>query len=158
MSVFSIDPHYRKKADEIIRSEWGGPISVSVGRTIDTRQIPGFVYVQHGKVIGAVTYCIRGEECEIVTLNSYYEDKGIGTALIDAVAEAAKDQGCKRLWLVTTNDNTRAIRFYQKRGFSLAAVHLNALDQSRRIKPSIPLTGIDGIPLQHEIEFEKTLV
>ena len=33
----------------------------------------------------------------------------------------------------------------------------NALDTARRIKPEIPLTGIDGIPLKHEIELEILL-
>lgn len=158
MCIFPVDPLYRNIVDEIIRKEWGGPVSVSVGALIDTRKIPGFVFIENDRVVGAVTYCVRDDACEIVTLNSYAEDKGIGTALIDAVADMAKSHGCQRLWLITTNDNTRAIRFYQKRGFSLAAVHLNSMDVSRRLKPSIPLIGVDSIPLQHEFEFEKMLI
>ena len=40
-----------------------------------------------------------------------------------------------------------ALRFYQKRGFMLVAVHRNALELSRKLKPEIPLIGNDGIPL-----------
>ena len=29
--------------------------------------------------------------------------------------------GCRRVWLITTNDNLRALRFYQRRGFRLVA-------------------------------------
>ena len=56
--------------------------------------------------------------------------------------------------MITTNDNRRAISFYQKYGFTIAAIHHNALEESRKLKPSIPITGIDGIPLKDEIEME----
>jgi ribosomal protein S18 acetylase RimI-like enzyme len=82
---------------------------------------------------------------------------GVGTALLDAVKNAAGWAGCKRLWLVTTNDNTHALRFYQKRGFHIAAVHRNALLRSRELKPEIPLAGMDGIPIRDEIELEIVL-
>ncbi|MEW5718069.1 MAG: GNAT family N-acetyltransferase, partial [Chloroflexota bacterium] len=82
---------------------------------------------------------------------------GIGSALIDAVKLRARQAGCKRLWLITTNDNLTALRFYQKRGFTLAALHRNALEESRKIKPEIPLVGEHGIPLRDEIELEMML-
>jgi ribosomal protein S18 acetylase RimI-like enzyme len=69
----------------------------------------------------------------------------------------AREVGCKRLWLITTNDNLHALRFYQRRGMHIAAVHVNALEESRRIKPEIPLMGMDGIPLRDEIELEIML-
>lgn len=85
------------------------------------------------------------------------ESKGAGTALINAVTDKAKEENCRRVWLVTTNDNTHAIRFYQKMGFNIAGIHLNAMQKVRAIKPQVPLYGIDDIPLLHEIEFEKIL-
>jgi len=81
--------------------------------------------------------------------------RGVGTALIVAAEEVAQRAGCRRLWLITTNDNTHALRFYQKRGFVLAALHRNAVAASRARKPEIPLTGNDGIPIRDEIELEK---
>ena len=74
--------------------------------------------------------------------------------MLDAVREIAGDAGCRRLWLITTNDNLPALGFYQKRGWRLVALHRDALDESRRLKPEIPLLGIDGIPLRDEIELE----
>ena len=56
-----------------------------------------------------------------------------------------------------TNDNLEALRFYQTRGLVLAAIHCNALERSRRIKPEIPLVGKHGIPLRDEIELEMLL-
>jgi len=82
---------------------------------------------------------------------------GVGTALLNKVVETAKAGHCSRAWLVTSNDNTDAMRFYQQRGWNLVAVHMNAMDEARKLKPAIPLTGEHGIPLQHEIEFEVKL-
>jgi ribosomal protein S18 acetylase RimI-like enzyme len=93
----------------------------------------------------------------VVTIDAFPEGAGAGTALLDAAARAARDAGCGRVWLITTNDNLRALRFYQRRGFRLVAVHPDALERSRELKPSIPETGLDGIPLRDELELELRL-
>lgn len=152
-----IDPEYRAWVNARLAEDWGAPMVVSRGRLTDTREIPGFVWAEGAEILGAVTYCIRGSACEIVTLDSYAPGRGIGTALIEAVKRAARAQGCTRLWLITINDNAHAIRFYQMKGFDIAAVHLNAMEEARKRKPGIPPTGMDGIPLRHEIEFAMDL-
>ncbi len=141
-----------------LREWWAGPDIVTRGRIHDAASLPGFIAVRDGERAGLVTYNISGDQCEIVTLNSLVEGAGIGTALINAVRDVAVREGCKRLWLVTTNDNTAALRFYQQKGFRLAALRRNALEQSRRLKPEIPLVGNDGIPLRDEIELEMILL
>lgn len=91
-------------------------------------------------------------------MHSLAENRGIGSALLRAAAEKAKQSGCGRLWMVTTNDNVHAIRFYQRFGMELKAVRIGAMDQARAgLKPSIPLVGMDGIPIRHEFEFEMIL-
>jgi len=90
-------------------------------------------------------------------MNSLVEGKGIGSALVDAVKSIAVASKCKRLWLITTNDNTKALRFWQKRGFRLAAIYPGAVEKSRKLKPEIPLIGDDGIPIRDEIELEMIL-
>jgi len=120
-------------------------------------ELPGFVAVEKDKPVGLITYRISGKECEITSMNSEVEGKGVGSALVEAVKKAALEAGCKRLWLVTTNDNTHALHFWQKRGFLIKAIHVNALEKSRKLKPEIPLTGNDGIPLRDEIELERKL-
>ena len=156
-SITEIDVSTRAAVDAIIRDEWSGPFIVTLGNLTDTSQNPGFVCTENGIVKGFITYMLRGAECEITVLTVPDEGRGIGTKLIERVINIAKATGCTRVWLVTTNDNTHAIRFYQKRGFSLAAVHINSLDAARKLKPGIPPVGIDGIPLRHEFEFEIML-
>jgi GNAT superfamily N-acetyltransferase len=119
--------------------------------------LPGYVVLIDDEINGLITYNISNDECEIVSLDSKVEGRGIGSTLINLVVEKAKESICKRIWLITSNDNLKAIRFYQKRGFDIKAVHQNAITEARKIKPSIPWVGIDGIPVRHEIEFDLIL-
>jgi len=136
---------------------WDGLEMVTRGRVHRVDELPGFVAMLEDKPTGLVTYRIDGNECEIVTMNSLVEGRGIGSALIDAAKNIATSAGCKRLWVGTTNDNTAALRFYQKRGFLLAAIHRDAVEESRKLKPEIPYIGNDGIPIRDEIELEMVL-
>jgi len=138
-------------------AEWSAAIVVAHGTVYRPAELPGFAADIGGEAAGVITYHVEGAACEIVTLNAWKEGLGVGTALIDAVKAAAGRAGCGRLWLITTNDNTSALRFYQKRGFRLSAVHLDAIAESRRLKPEIPFTGLDGIPIRDEIELEMDL-
>jgi N-acetylglutamate synthase-like GNAT family acetyltransferase len=141
----------------LLAKHWGGVIVVSKGQVYHADTLPGFAVMRDGQPVGLATYHIDGKSCELVSLDSLMEGMGIGTALIEAVTAAARRARCERLWLITTNDNLHALRFYQKRGFVLAALHRNAMEQSRRLKPQIPLVGLDGIPLRDEIELESSL-
>lgn len=142
----------------VFRKHWGAEFIVSRGRRHFAADLNGFYACNElGDRVGLVTYRIDGTECEMVSLNAFTRFTGIGSALVDAARNAAKRAGCTRLWLITTNDNLDAIRFYQRRGFVLVAVHANAIEISRRLKPSIPEIGNFGIPLRDELEFEMRL-
>jgi len=134
---------------------WGADFIVSRGRKIYPAEIEGYLAVdESGERIGLVTFECLGDQCEVVTLDAFRKFQGIGTALIQRVHQDVVQRDCRRLWLITSNDNLDAIRFYQRRGWTIAAVHANALVESRKMKPSIPLVGMHGIPLRDEIEFE----
>ena len=133
---------------------WGAEIVVAHETVFRPADLPGFTAEAEGGATGLLTYHIENGACEIVTLDSWREGLGIGSALIEAAKQAARQNGCHRLWLITTNDNVHALRFYQKRGFVIAAVHVNAVEKDRLLKPEIPLTGEDGIPIRDEIELE----
>ena len=156
-TVKPITPDDREWVLEVIRG-WGADFIVSRGRKIYAAELDGFIAKDDaGKNIGLVTYETICDQCEIVTLDAFEKFSGVGTALIEAVKDAIKPAGVKRLWLITINDNLDAIRFYQRRGFTIAAVHVGSLDHSRELKPSIPTVGLYGIPLRDEIEFEMLL-
>jgi ribosomal protein S18 acetylase RimI-like enzyme len=136
---------------------WDGEEMVVHGDLFRPEQLDGFVIEDNNEWIGLLTFLIKDEECEVTSLESLREGQGLGTKLMDVVVEEARKRKCSRVFLVTTNDNTRALRFYQKRGFELVAVHRGAVNESRKIKPTIPLTGFDGIPIRDEIELEMNL-
>lgn len=143
---------------ELLVERWLSEKVVSRGRLHQPDLLPGFIAWQGENRIGLVTYEIVGDECEIVTLDSIVEGVGIGTELLKSVLQVAVQEKCKRAWLVTTNDNINALRFYQTRGFIMAALHRNAIEESRKLKPEIPERGFDNIAIRDEIEFEMMLV
>ena len=98
-----------------------------------------------------------GVETEVVTVDALESGRGVGSLLLDATGTLARRVGWRRLWLVTTNDNTAALRFYQRAGWDLVGFHRNALAQSLVLKPSIPQMGLDSIPIRHELELELPL-
>jgi len=141
----------------MLSEHWGSTRVVSRGRLHDAELLPGFVAESPNELIGLVTFNIEKDQCEIVTLNSLAEKQGIGSALINSVRNEAFSKGCSRLWLITTNDNTYAFRFYQKLGFSVAGYHIKAIEESRKLKPAIAYVGIDGIIIRDEIELEMNI-
>ncbi len=140
-----------------LTENWGSTLITSRGKCNDASKLAGFVALHNGTQVGLVTYRIEGQECELVTLDSWLENIGVGTMLVKAVIGEALKAGCARLWLITTNDNLRALGFYQKRGFHLVAVYPNALSKTRKNKPTIPENGLHGIPLRDEIELQILL-
>jgi len=142
---------------EVLVEHWGSTRIVSRGKLRHADQLPCFIAVQSSRRLGLTTYLIESDQCEIVSMNSLASGLGVGSLLIDAVKSAAISSRCRRLWLITTNDNTPALRFYQKRGFQLVALHRDAVTQSRNLKPEIPALGCDGIQVRDEIELEILL-
>jgi ribosomal protein S18 acetylase RimI-like enzyme len=136
---------------------YGGVTIVARRVEYEPLGLEGFVCADGAEMLGALTYIFAGGELEVVTLDSYDENKGVGTALLDAAVDLARVLVARRAWLITSNDNIRALRFYQRRGWNMVALHRGAIEAARRIKPQIPLLGDDDIPIRHEIEFERLL-
>ena len=135
---------------------FGGRVQARHGELIDVLELPGFVAEEDGRPLGFVTYRRAGDDCELAFIAAFERHRGIGTALLEAVRGAA--DGCARIWLVTTDDNLDALRFYQRRGFILSALRPGAVDESRRtLKPHIGTGGEFGIPLRDELELALRL-
>lgn len=157
MDVRARTPAYDDYVRTLLTDSWGSTVVVGHGMAMDAATLPGFVAVLDGSPVGLVTYREDGDSWELVTVNGAVGGRGVGTALLGAAADAARAAGKRRLWLITTNDNTAALRFYQRRGFDLVAVHRDAVTRARaELKPAIPVE-LDGIPLRHELELELLL-
>jgi GNAT superfamily N-acetyltransferase len=148
----------RAWADQVEAESWSERVVARLGELVDPTQLPAFVALLDGRRAGLASYAVRGDECELVTIRSLREGRGLGRALLDAVRDAALEAGCTRLWLITTNDNLRALKVYQRWGMEIVAFHRHAVTEARRhLKPSIPGHGAHGIPLAHELELELRL-
>ena len=139
---------------EFWSEHWAGDFVLSRGKVHRPDELDGFVAEINDEKVGLITYKIANQELEIISFNSIIERKGIGAALLSKVVNFAHKKELNRVWLVTTNDNLCALRFYQKRGFKLVNIYPDAVEAYRKLKPRIPLIGEDGIPLCDEIELE----
>ena len=160
MTSHSIAPIHTQDRDwvkQIVAEQWASSIVVTRGQVHKPANLPGFVCWKGEERVGLLTYRVVKQECEIIILNSFTEREGVATDLLQAAEKAALQSGCDRLWVITTNDNLDALRFYQRRGFTITNVHTDALKESRRLKPEIPKTGLYDIPMRDEIELEKNL-
>ena len=140
--------------EQSLKGNWGSVIVVTRNKLYDASKLPGFIAEQEEQILGFLTYRTERDEVEIITLNSFNEGIGVGTSLIDAVTKKAVSMKVKRIWLITTNDNYPAVKFYQRRGFSVCKIHRDAIEQSRKLKPEIPKFGISGLQIKDEIEME----
>ena len=115
-------------------NEFGGPLQARRGELLDVLALPGFIAERDDRTIGLATFRLENDECEIAFIATLERHAGVGTALLNALLPAVSQ--CDRIWLVTTNDNLDALRFYQRRGFVLSALRPGAVDQARKEQPS----------------------
>ena len=147
----------REWVERLIVERWGEPIVVGRGRVWTPVELPGFAAFEDDRCVGLLSYEIEGDALEFVTIDALVEGQGIGTALLRAVEEVARAKGCRRLRLVTTNNNVRALLFYQRAGFRLVALVPGAVEESRKLKPSIPELDAAGLPIRDELHLELPL-
>jgi ribosomal protein S18 acetylase RimI-like enzyme len=145
----------REPADEAavapFLERWHSARVARLGRIEVPLEHPALLAEEDGRLVGVLTYVPGPERSEVLTLHCDERGRGVGTALLEAAAERLGP-----LWLVTTNDNVDALRFYQRRGFRLAALNAGAVDDARaRLKPEIPEVGDHGIPIRDELVLER---
>jgi ribosomal protein S18 acetylase RimI-like enzyme len=152
-------PDDRAAVDAIHEREWAGPYVVAHDIRYDLRLLPTLVAVDgaDGPVVGALVWRVDADGLEVVSIAAAAPGGGAGRALLSAAVTQAREQGAHRVWLITSNDNLRALRFYQRNGMRIVAVDRGAVDRARTIKPTIPAIGADGIPLHDELVLELWL-
>ncbi len=147
----------RAQVAEFVERHWQSRLSMSRGKKFYPHLEQGFIERRDGVIVGLLTYHLDAEGMEILTLNSTLEGEGIGSLLIlDAIAKARKE-GCRKIFLVTTNDRLRVISFYQRLGFRMTMINLGVVDEARKVKPQIPLVGERGVPIHDEVVMELEL-
>ena len=142
---------------DLFIDNWGDDEMVVSSGIYQLSDLPGFVAYDEAEIIGVITYIIRNDQIEIISLDSFRENVGIGSQLLKKLEEISEEKDITKISVITTNDNLNALKFYQKRGYSITKVIPNAVEKARKQKPSIPLFAENGIPIRDEIVLEKYL-
>jgi GNAT superfamily N-acetyltransferase len=150
MEIRPLAPGDRADVRRLVEKEWGLPVVTLTG-AYDPSTLPGFVALDDAELLGAITYRLDDDGCEVVTLNALRRHRGVGTALLMA-AKGVADATGRRLWLVTTNDNLEALSFYQRRGMDITALHRDFADRVRAQKHDVHDLGDGAIPFRHAFE------
>ena len=95
-----------------------------------------YVWEEDGRLLGLVSLFLKEQEESAIRLPCRYADldtlyvrpearkRGVGTALFQAAQQWAKEQGAKRLALMTLGENHNARAFYEKMGMQEQSIIL----------------------------------
>ena len=156
VTVRDLGPADHDWARALIAGFQGSPRVARLGELIDPLALEGMVAERDGSPVGLASVIETPDKgLEILLLQAEPSGTGAGTALLETARQVATASGHRRLWLVTTNDNLPAIHFYLRRGLHVAAIHHNAVDADRALKPEIPAVNpVNGLPIRDLIELE----
>lgn len=159
MEIVALQTIEKTLITDFFVEHWGSPEMVISSGTYRCDELDGFAALneEQQEIIGLITFIVHGEECEVISLDSLREGHGIGSCLLREVESLAVDKGCRQMKLITTNDNLKALGFYQKRGYRLLEILHDAVESAREKKPEIPLVGENGIQICDEILLGKML-
>ena len=141
-----------------IHRKWWGAESLIIRKTrYEPAGMDGFIAIHNDEKVGLVILRYEENLCEIISLTIFDSNPLIGKQLIQVSIQDAKDHASTQMIVVTTNDNTGALRFYQQMGFRLRELRVGIVEESRKLKPEIPLEGKYHIPIRDELELELIL-
>lgn len=154
MIIRQINENDRSIINEYITHHFSSQRLVSRGVVHDSNILPGIIACSEDDPLGFILYHVDGEECQIIAAVSIVQEEGFGRTLMREMQGITRSAGCKRLWLITTNNNIAAQKFYQSLGFKLVKTHVDAITNSRFLKPEIPEKDSEGVPIKDELEYE----
>lgn len=158
LEIRSIRESDREWVRSELRRNWGSTMIDSAERCYEADTLPGWIACHLAEPIALLTYALPTEdELEIVTLSSTRERLGVASRLLECAEREARARGCRRIFLLTSNDNLHALGFYQRRGWRLCRLHAGSLDRHRQRRPEIPTVGMNDIELHDELELERDL-
>lgn len=102
--IEKISDETRNLVNQFFIDNWFSTDMSIRGEIIDGTKLDGFLVQEENVIIGLITYTFFGDICEIVSLDSKKENIGIGSALVKELEKVAKNNNCKKMRLITTND------------------------------------------------------
>jgi GNAT superfamily N-acetyltransferase len=143
--------------ERVWRERWGLPLCSVGGRTFMPADVESRALVTGDRMLGLITWVVVKGEAEVVTIDAFVEERGVGTRLLTVAEEVVRSAGGRRLCVLLSNDNLHALGFLLRRGYRLEKLHLGVVADLRKIKPVIPEAGRAGIPIKDLWEVAKPL-
>ncbi len=157
LDYVAFDAFNRHQIKQLFTKNWNTDSVYSNGTNHKLDNLNGFVAIQDDEIVGVLTYMIENQKLEVVSVDSFMENYGVGSTLLSLAVEQARQQACDKVWLTTTNDNIPAIRLYEKQQFSRTSTHLYSVSKARESQPELPMFGYHGIPILHELVYERVV-
>ncbi len=160
MKIFEIRGQEEQEMLVSFVKEMGGSESIRTGgKTFNLRNLRAYMSAERKSVAGILAFAhdFETDDCQIIAFYSRFRNHGLGSELLDAMIQKAIQLECARLNVFLTNDQTRTLRFFQRRGFQICDLRLNSVDEARELDPKIPLYGEDSIEMRHELGLEMVL-
>ena len=154
MNRTSIQDSDRREVARFVEHHWGSAKIISCEEVYRPHEHEGIIERRDDRIVGLLTWRVHGDAMQLLTLNATLEGQGIGSSLMLTAIDEARKRSLRRVWLATTNDNLRAVGFYQRLGFRMVDIRVGSIDQARKTKPKIPDVGCEGIPIHDEIILE----
>lgn len=152
-----LEPATPQDIDRLVQEHWGLPV-VCVDRLYESADLEGLVWRDDpGEIQGLVTWAVEGDRAEIVTMEAFVQGAHIGGRLLHAAEAELQRRGVRTVVVVTTNDNLRAQAFYMRRGYRVVRLDIDGMTRVRALKPEVPETGHEGLPLRDMWELRKQL-
>jgi GNAT superfamily N-acetyltransferase len=142
---------------ELLTLRWPDQKMFLCGRFVMPEDVEGIGVFTGERLHGMATWMTSGRIMHVIAVNAFTEMRGAGVGLVDAMIRHGREAGLALLRATISNDNMVALRFYQKRGFRITGFNRGIFDAMRHVMPSIPVNGLDGIPMHDEIELEFPL-
>jgi ribosomal protein S18 acetylase RimI-like enzyme len=155
--AFEIRAVDRTTLEDLLRLRWSDSTMFVRGRLLAPQDVEALGAYFDNRLQGMVTWRIEEGTLYMLTMDNVTDQRGVSTALVNAMLALGRSKGFPFMRALLTNDNWPGFRWYQKRGFRIVAVHPGIVDMMRQLKPSIPEKGVDGIGIHDEIELEILL-
>lgn len=139
----------------------GGPVIVNAGELIDLRKFPSFVAVQSGQPVGFLTFRCDAPRADILAIKALERGTGTGAVMLAKAEVEARENGASCVRICTTNDNTRAFRFYQQQGYVVCDYWIGGFAdvlKQKGLQSVTEVMGEDTIQIRDVIILEKPLV
>jgi GNAT superfamily N-acetyltransferase len=156
MTEGRMEPATPEEIDRLLRENWGLPV-VCIDRLYEPADLEGLVWRDDSGIQGLVTWAVKEDRAEIVTMDAFRQGTHIGGRLLDAAESELRQRGVRTVAVVTTSDNLRAQALYLRRGYRLIRLDLDGMERVRALKPGVPETGHEGLPLRDMWELRKEL-